>query len=149
MPPHPQTHVDIAASLAIVWGVLTDFAAYPEWNPGLRFEGQPQPGRSVPMTVTLFGRSLTVPVVFEAIVDGRELRWRGGPRWLMVGTHRFEVQSRGLASTRVTQDELFRGVAVPLLWPVLRAELTTFYNAINDALKARAEQIAERAQSKS
>jgi len=101
------------------------------------------------MTVNLFGRSLTAPVVFEAIVEGRELRWRGGPRWLMVGTHHFEVQSRGLASTRVTQGERFRGVLVALLWPVLRAELMTFCNAINDALKARAEQIAGRAQSRS
>ena len=67
----------------------------------------------------------------------------------MVGTHHFDVQPRGLASTRVTQGERFRSVLVPLLWPLLRAQLTTFYNAINDALKARAEQIAERAQSRS
>lgn len=149
MPPHPLTHVDIAAPPAIVWGVLIDFAAYGEWNPRLRFGGRPLPGRSVPMTVTLFGRALTVPVVFEAIEEGRTLRWRGGPRWLMEGTHHFELQASGPASTRVTHGEYFRGAAVPLLWPVMRAELTAFYRVINDALKARAERMAERQQSPS
>jgi uncharacterized protein YndB with AHSA1/START domain len=39
-----DTTVDIDASKQAVWDVLTDFAAYGEWNPFLRIEGTAEVG---------------------------------------------------------------------------------------------------------
>lgn len=142
MPPHPLTEVDIAAPPAIVWQVLIDFPAYADWNPRVRFAAPAALGRRLPMTVTLFNRTLTVPIVVEAMDGERQLRWRGGPAWLMQGIHHFDLCGHGPATTRVTHGERFRGAAVPLLWPVLRGELMRFYAAINAALKVRAERLA-------
>jgi hypothetical protein len=47
------------------------------------------------MTVRLFGRGLTVPVLTLAVEPGRELCRRGGARGLMTGTHYFKLEPGG------------------------------------------------------
>jgi uncharacterized membrane protein len=43
-----ETVVEITAPSSRVWGVLTDFSAYPEWNPFIRsVEGPLEAGRSL------------------------------------------------------------------------------------------------------
>ena len=39
-----STTVDIDAPKKLVWDVLTDFDAYPEWNPHMKIEGTAQVG---------------------------------------------------------------------------------------------------------
>ncbi len=139
MPPHPQTTVRIEAPVSTVWLVLTDVEAYPEWNPDVRLQAPPAPGRRVRMTVRLFGRTLTVPVLMVAVEPERELSWRGGPHGLMTGTHYFKLEPDGDAATRVIHGERFAGLAAPVLWACLGRELQAFYERINVALKARCE----------
>jgi hypothetical protein len=71
--------VDIAATPERVWGVLTDFAAYPQWNPFIvRAEGVPEQGHRLIVTMQpVGGRAMTLhPRLVE--VDGpRQLRWLG------------------------------------------------------------------------
>lgn len=39
-----NTEIEIKASAARVWRLLTDFDAYPQWNPFIRsVEGKPEP----------------------------------------------------------------------------------------------------------
>jgi uncharacterized protein YndB with AHSA1/START domain len=39
-----QTEIDIAAPAERVWRILTDFDAYPDWNPFIRkIQGRPEP----------------------------------------------------------------------------------------------------------
>lgn len=137
----PVTRITINAPIATVWRALTDFDAYPEWNPWVRFTGHPRPGAEVPMTIKLFGRALTVTVHIEAVDEERELRWRGGPPRLMSGAHFFELRPLDAGSTELVQGERFRGLGAPILWPLLRSELMAFYGRINRALKARAERV--------
>jgi hypothetical protein len=139
MPLHPQTSVRIAAPVSTVWRVLLDVKTYPEWNPAGQFHTSPTPGRRVRMTVRLFGRGLTVPVLTLAVEPGRELCRRGGARGLMTGTHYFKLEPEGDAATLVTHGERFAGLGAPLLWPFLARELHAFYNRINVALKSRCE----------
>lgn len=139
MPFHPQTKVRIGAPVSTVWRTLLDIGAYPEWNHEVRFHAPPAFGRRVPMTVRLFGRTLTVEVLILAVEPGRELRWRGGTWGLMTGTHYFKLEPEGDAVTLVTHGERFAGLGTPLLWPFLARELHAFYNRINVALKSRCE----------
>ena len=116
-----------------------DVEAYPEWNPEVLFHTPPVLGQRVRMTVRLFGRTLTVPVLMLAVERERELCWRGGTRGLMTGTHYFKLEPEGDAATRVIHGERFEGLGVPLLWPCLSRELHAFYERINVVLKSRCE----------
>ena len=85
-----------------------------------------------------YGREQQVfhPTVLVARA-GRELRWRGHvlvPR-LFDAEHYFLLQPQGTA-TILTQGERFRGVA---LWFFDVTELAPGFQAMNAALKARAE----------
>ena len=71
--------IGIDASPERVWQVLTDFAAYPEWNPFIvRAEGRPEEGVRLTVRMQPVGaRAVTlVPTVLEA-VEARRLRWSG------------------------------------------------------------------------
>ncbi|MBW2713450.1 MAG: SRPBCC domain-containing protein [Deltaproteobacteria bacterium] len=142
---NPEARIVIDAPAAAVWEVLVQLEKYSEWNPCLQFQGEAIVGSSVPMTVGLFNRSLTVPVVFEVVEKERELRWRGGPSWLMSGSHYFKLrqvhESGAGTATELIQGEAFQGVALPLLWPFLNSELDHLYHDANEAIKQRVESL--------
>ena len=139
MPFNPQMSVRIAAPISTVWTVLTDFDAYPQWNPDVLFHSPPVEGESVKITVRLFGRSLTVPVLILVVEPERELCWRGGSSWLMTGKHYFKLEPAGDAETLLVHGERFEGSGIPLLRPLIGRELAAFYERINVALKTRCE----------
>jgi hypothetical protein len=148
---NPETRIIIDAPIAAVWEVLVQLEQYPEWNPTLQFCGEARKGASIPMRVKLFNQSFTVPVVFEAVDAERELRWRGGPRWLLSGSHYFKIRQadeRG-TSTELIQGERFQGLGLPLLWPFIKSELDRLYLGSNDAIKRRAETFVGREPEKS
>jgi hypothetical protein len=140
-----QTVVDIAADRATVWNVLTDFAAYPEWNPFVRrIEGEPKSGEWLKVTLQLPGMSA---ISFRSQVQPAdvpsEFGWRGHlliPS-LFSGHHQFHLQARGEA-TRLHHFEQFSGILVPLMWWKIEAPSRIGFEAMNAALKARAEEIA-------
>jgi hypothetical protein len=132
--------LDIPADPTTVWQVLTDTAAYPQWNPFItRLEGELHPGRRLSVTISPGDRSMTFkPVVLDA-EPGRLLRWRGrlGVRGVFDGTHEFHLEATGAGGTRFTQRETFSGVLVPLMAGVLEQTANGFA-AMNEALRERA-----------
>ncbi len=142
---NPESRFTIKAPVAVVWEVLSDFEAYPEWNPCVQFRGNPVAGARVPLTLQLMGRSFPFSVMVEAIDEQRELRWRGGPRRLMTGTHYFKIRAMDPETTEMVHGERFEGVAVRMTWPVVGRAFETFYERINEALIQRCEQQAARA----
>ena len=118
-----ETRTDIAAPPWRVWRVLTDFAAYPAWNPFLtRVEGRPEPGARLRVRVEPPGRSpLVLMPRVVALKTGRALRWRGRllfPRGLLDGEHGFELEplSQGRATpcgTRRASPDCWRHSAGP------------------------------------
>ena len=115
-----ETGIDIAAPPWRVWRVLTDFAAYPAWNPFLtRVDGRPEQGARLRVRVEAPGRSaLTLTPWVVAVETGRELRWRS--RLLLVpglldGEHAFHLEwlAEGRA-TRLRQAARFSGLLAPL-----------------------------------
>ncbi len=77
--PAIETGTDIAAPPWRVWRLLTDFDAYPAWNPFLtRVQGRPEPGARLRVRVEAPGRSALVLTPRVAVLEtGRALHWRG------------------------------------------------------------------------
>ncbi|SDC93411.1 hypothetical protein SAMN05660690_3001 [Geodermatophilus telluris] len=140
-----SAHVGIAATPERVWEVLTDLAAYPEWNPFIvRAEGAVGPGRRLTLTMQpVGGRAMTMRPRLIEVDAGRVLRWRG--RLVMPGLmdaeHTFALQPQA-GGTRLVQSETFRGILVPFVAASLDRSTLPAFAAMNEALKRRAEEPA-------
>ena len=139
-----QAEVEVQASAERVWEVLTDFAAYPQWNPFIvKASGEPVPGTRLELHMHLVGRRTTVlrPEVLDAD-PGRTFRWLGRllVPGLFDGEHRFTIQPASPGQVRLTQHEEFRGLLAPLLLAMIAKSTLEGFHRMNQALKARAEQ---------
>jgi hypothetical protein len=133
-----HTEIEIEAPAERVWQILTDFKEYPRWNPFLvSVDGEAREGARLRAKA---GAMTFRPVVLRA-VPGRELRWLGRIMLpgLFDGEHHFEVEPLEAQRVRFRQSERFRGVLVPLLWPFIGGSTLRGFEAMNVALKERAE----------
>jgi hypothetical protein len=138
-----HTEIEIEASAERVWGLLTDFASYPQWNPFIRsISGQPAAGERLEVRIEPpGGRGMTFkPEVLNA-EPNRELRWLGH---LLVpgvfdGEHSLAIQPLGEARVRFVQRETFRGLLLPLFARSLDNHTQRGFEEMNRALKERAE----------
>jgi hypothetical protein len=72
-----HTEIEIQASPDRVWETLTEFAAYPDWNPFIvQAAGEPVPGGRLQLRMRLPGRRPMTfrPKVLEA-TSAHRLRW--------------------------------------------------------------------------
>ena len=141
-----RTEIDIDASPARVWDVLTDFAAYPDWNPFLTsVTGRAEVGQKLVARIEpKAGRGMTFkPTVLMADRE-KEFRWRG--RFLVPGLfdgeHYFVIAPNGAGTTRLVHGEEFSGLLVGMAKASLDKGTQAGFNAMNKALKARAESAA-------
>jgi hypothetical protein len=139
-----RSQIDIDASPEQVWQMLCDFGSYPQWNPFIiRAEGEAQPNRRLVLRMQPVGaRSTTVrPTVVEA-TPGHRLRWRGrlGMPGIFDVEHVFTITPREAGGVRLSQAEQFRGLLVPVMARSLDRHTQPAFEAMNTALKHRAEQ---------
>ena len=146
-----HTEIEITASAERVWDTLADLKAYPTWNPFItRVAGELMPGAKLEVRLEPPDAS---PMTFRPAVltvkTGRELRWIGrvvvpglfdgdaldGPR---VAAGRARDQCRH----QHQQEERFTGVLVPVFARGLDDNTRRGFEAMNAALKARAEAAA-------
>ncbi len=137
-----STEITINASPDTVWGVLTDFARFAEWNPFMdRAEGRAEVGERLTIHMQPKGRrGMTFKPRVLVAEPARELRWLGrlGPGGLFDGEHHFGLAELQDGSTRLIQEERFRGILVGVMGGTLRHTEESFQD-LNAALKARAE----------
>lgn len=128
---------DIDAEPTEVWKALTDFEAYPDWNPFIRrIAGDLRVGSR--LRVVFGGRlrfSISPSVV--AVEPGTLFRWRGSLLGLFNGEHSFRVIPRAGGGTHFVQWEDFDGALVPLVWPLLRDPTLASFESMGEALAAR------------
>jgi hypothetical protein len=137
------SQIDIDATPERVWQVLSDFASYPQWNPFItKAEGHAQPRSRLVMRMQPVGaRGVTLrPTVLEA-TPRRRLRWQGryGMPGIFDAEHSFTLTPRMEGGVRLSQDERFTGVLVPLMARSLDRHTLPAFAAMNTALKHRAE----------
>jgi hypothetical protein len=137
------TSVDIRASPERVWAVLEAFGAYPDWNPFVSaIEGRPQVGERLVVRLTPpGGRAMTFKPRVKVADVGRELRWLGrlAVPGLFSGEHQFRIEPLAGGGVRFHHEETFRGLLVPLLAKSLDRDTKAGFEAMNRALKERAE----------
>jgi hypothetical protein len=137
-----HTEIEIAAPPEEVWRVLTDFAAYPEWNPFVtRVSGELRVGGRLEIFVQVpegRGMKFTPEVLWAE--PARELRWVGTlpVPGLFNGEHFFRLEPAGPGRTRFHHGERFSGLMIPFMGGVLK-KTHRGYLLMNEALKARVE----------
>lgn len=132
-----KTKIHISKNPETVWKCLTDFEAYPQWNPFLT------------KIERLSDKELKVEFESKTIFTSRilkndppqEFRWvgkLGGVNWLFKGEHYFILipEKRG---TTFTHGEHFTGILAWILWPFIRKQIEGNFIAMNEAMKKRLE----------
>jgi hypothetical protein len=135
------TEIEIDASARDVWDALADFATYPRWNPFLlNVHGAPRAGERIRFWFEL-PRGFRAPACATVIKaeSERELRWAGGLPGVLRAEHYFLIEHVGAAKLRFRHGEIFSGLLVPIVWPILRRSGREVYEAMNAALKRRVE----------
>ncbi len=138
-----HTTVDIDAPIEVVWDILTDLEQYPDWNPfvvsaegevavGARLRNRLQPPG---------GKAMTFKPTVTEVEMSRTFEWLGrlGLPGIFDGRHRFELEATPTGGTRLTHSEFFSGVLVRLMRKSLDNQTLAGFEAMNAALKARAE----------
>ncbi len=137
-----RTSVDIDAPPSVVWDVLVDLDTWADWNPfivsssGSVTVGEQLTNRMEPPG----GRGMTFKPRVTEVVDQQVFEWLGrlGLPGIFDGRHRFELSERG-GQTRLEHTEELSGILVPLMRKSLDGPTLKGFEAMNAALKARAE----------
>lgn len=141
-----STETTIRADARRIWTILTDFAQYPQWNPFIRsIDGRLQQGEQLRVQLQPpGGRAMTFTPVVLDVQPERGFRWRGRLfiPGLFDGEHHFRIEPAGNGTCRFLHGEEFGGILVPLLWKSLDTSTRQGFQAMNEALKERAEQTA-------
>jgi hypothetical protein len=133
--------IDIDASIERVWLVVTNFAAYPQWNRFIRIRGELVAGTRVEFDIRMLGRRrFRFRGKVLLVQPEHKLQWSGNlvvPR-LLAAEHRITLHRLGDRRTRVTQSTRLSGLLVPSLGNEWRPGQRGLNNAL-DTLKIRAE----------
>ena len=141
-----HTEIEINAPAEKVWKVLTDFAAYPEWNPFVRRgEGEVRVGARLHVYIQPSGgKGMSFRPTVLVADPNRELRWLGHlwVRGLFDGEHSFSIEPLVEGRVRFVQRERFGGLLLPLLSKMLDGDTRRGFEEMNRALKLRSESAA-------
>jgi hypothetical protein len=137
------TEIEIDAPAKRVWGALTDFASYPQWNPFIRhIRGRLAPGERLQARLEPpGGRAMTFKPKVLTAEPNRELRWLGHllAPGVFDGEHSFTIEPLEENRVRFVQRETFKGLLVPLFARSLETNTQRGFEEMNHALKGRAE----------
>ena len=141
-----RAEIEIDPTPERVWEALTEFDAFPAWNPFITsIEGELALGAKLKARLEPpGGKGFTMKPTVTAFEPGRSFGWLGN---LIVpgvfdGAHRFDLEPIAGGRTRLVQSEHFRGVVVPLFRRSLRAHTLRGFEEMNHALEARAQAAA-------
>jgi hypothetical protein len=132
--------IDIDAPPEVVWGVLTDFGRWPEWNPDVKsmsFAGPLAPGSEFRWKA---GPG-TIVSTLEQVEAPRFVRWRGRTMSIKA-IHEWRLESHD-GGTRVETEESFSGTLARLLRGTLQKTLDKSLDEGLEHLKREAERQAQ------
>lgn len=138
-----KTKIRINAPPEKVWEILTNFDAYPNWNPFIKYiEGQVCVGNKISVRIEPpEAKAMTFEPKILTFVTNKELSWIGHlliPR-LFDGKHKFELIDHRDGTTTFIQSENFSGVLVPFFKKQLKNSTKRGFIKMNEKLKELAE----------
>lgn len=121
-----------------VWRVLTDIAAWPDWNSGVtKVDGRLTLGEKLSITVEANPRR-TFPVKVVTLTAPERIVFRGGmPLGLFTGERTYTLQSDG-SGTRFTMREQYTGPLAAMIFKSI-PDLRPSFQQFADGLKRQAE----------
>ena len=139
-----HTEIDIDATPEVVWQVLTDLDRWAGWNPfitssvGTAEVGETLVNRMEPPG----GKAITFKPQVTVVEDGKTFEWLGtlGFSGVFDGRHRFDIEASP-TGTKLIQSESFDGALVRFMRKSLDTQTKAGFEAMNAALKARAEPV--------
>ena len=138
-----KTEITINATPEKVWGILTNFNEYPNWNPFIKsIKGQVVVGEKITVRIEPpEAKGMTFKPKILTFVKNRELSWLGHLLFpgLFDGKHKFELIDNGNGTTTFIQSEKFRGVLVPFFKKQLKNNTKRGFIEMNEKLKELAE----------
>ncbi|MCB0643993.1 MAG: SRPBCC domain-containing protein [Phaeodactylibacter sp.] len=136
-----RTEVHINAPTTVVWQILRAFEEYPSWNPFVvHIEGDLKLAGNLKTTMMLNGKAQHFAPKVMALEPGKKFEWLGKmPLGLFNGHHYFHLEPIGAEQTKFIHGEHFSGLLRGLIMRMIGAETLRSFEAMNAALKARAE----------
>jgi hypothetical protein len=138
------TTVEIDASPAKLWSVLTDFDDLPRWNPFIKeVKGRIEKGEHLKVLLSLPGsRVLSFHLRLIRVLAEQELRLYG-QLWiplLFKMEHILEIKPFDRNQALLIHREVFQGLLVPFLWRSYGTRMWQFLIEMNNAIRKHAEQ---------
>jgi hypothetical protein len=139
-----RAEIEIDAPAPRVWRILTDLAAYSEWNPFTpRVESTLRVGDPVHLYVRLRGARLAHRIeIVSAAEEPRRLCWG-----MVLGASRLLAAERcqvltplGPGRTRYVTEDTIRGLLTPLVMRLFGPPMQRGFDDVARALKQRAEE---------
>jgi len=135
-----RVKIEIGASAQIVWRLLTNAAAFPDWNSTVtRIEGEITSGQRLRVHVP-GSRMVMTPTVSD-VEPMRRMVWSDGAPGVFRGVRVFTLSPNGPNTTAFAMEERFSG----LVFGLVRAALPDFreiFETYASDLKRHAEQVA-------
>ena len=129
-----KTSIIIKSTPEKVWGVLTDFKKYANWNPFIRsIKGEMNVGKNI--QIELGGMKFQPKLL--AYQKKKELRWIGKLlfKGLFDGEHSFLINDNNDGTVTFRQEETFNGILVGLFRKKLETETKQGFESMNQKLK--------------
>lgn len=133
-----KTSIIIEASREKIWGILTDFENYTEWNSFIKsISGELKVRNRIKINV----QGMTFKPIILTLKQNTELKWLGNLwfRGLFDGEHKFYLTDNGNGTTNFEQSENFSGILVKIFTKSLEKETKNGFEKMNKELKLRAE----------
>jgi hypothetical protein len=140
-----RTEIRINAPAEKVWKILTDLDKYPEWNPFIHHAiGKAESGEKVDISFLNGKKDMTLHCKITRLVPEKELSWEYKVMHpgLWYGEHSFTIEPEGENRVRFIDIEVFTGLLIPFLAKDIDTNSRRDFEAMDKALKQRAEESA-------
>ncbi len=139
-----RSEVEIHATASVVWDVLTNLPAYPQWNPFIvEAEGQVSEGATVSVTINFPGnRERRLRRCILKLSPMTELRWSATSvlRALAYSEQFFQLRPVTEDRVRLAVGENFSGIMAPRN-PAELSQISQGLTMMSQAIKRRAESL--------
>lgn len=129
----------IEAGPDVIWGLLTDASAYPDWNPAvLGIEGSIADGERIKLT-SIVNPDREFKLNVSDVNAPRSMVWSDGmPLGLFKGARTFSLTPQDDGTTEFFMEEVYTGLMAGMITKSI-PDMTDSFNQFADGLKTAAE----------